>query len=465
MLTNRLAIAMTSLALAIGGVLSSFAFGASSSESIPTFNVTLTPNWVSQLDSASLNYQNLWIYGKSPTTPYRSPDSQHHVQRYLLLDPRVTDSDGHRGSDEWWFVIQRYWPSSYPAQNHGDWGTEVNFHNVAGDAGPDGGVGWGFGTGVSSLALCWPSNDPTPVMNVEPNQPQNELPLPNPSRDAWHTYVVHFVAGRTDGSTMRPGAITVWADGGASPVIDKTGINTVQRARANDGRSYTQQWMQLWEGDYTRNLASQSTVRLALTRIGTTLGAALADRPTVDATNASGQYYVGSGTNAGAPSITDAGGIAASAAAVPASLGGGGPTAAGAPATPTTTSAATTPVVTAPLATPTGSSRAGQPTRTGTGGMKTDDISSVSPAPVVYWGGRPFADWGDLRSYLSRRGVQLNRFLVNHPTVARRLGLKPLPWDGKSFYVRARFAVWLKAHGMSTRSWSKQHPGQLERLA
>ncbi len=83
------------------------------------------------------NHQAVWVYPKSPTTPYRSPDSQAQQSRYLLLDPRATDSDGRSGRDEWWFVIERNWPSEFDPYRHGDWGRLVNFHNVAGDVGWD----------------------------------------------------------------------------------------------------------------------------------------------------------------------------------------------------------------------------------------------------------------------------------------------------------------------------------------
>jgi hypothetical protein len=286
----------------------------------PAYNVTLTPNYLSPSDARSSDYQAVWIYAKSPTTPYVSPDSQALQGRYLLLDPRQTDADGRRGRDDWWFVIQRYWPSSYQPSNHGNWGREVNFHNVAGDAGPGGGIGWGFGSGVSSLALDWLPGARAPQFTVEPNAPQNNLPLPPVSRNAWHTYVVHFIAGRTDGTTAHPGAITVWADGANKPVIDLHDINTVQRAKGPDGHWYVQRWMQLWEGDYTQNLQAVSTVRLTLTRIGATLQQALADRPTIVGTSVAGQFYSGSGANDGAPSVTRVGSVAAGDKAIPSSL-------------------------------------------------------------------------------------------------------------------------------------------------
>ena len=105
--------------------------------------------------------------------------------------------------------------------------------------------------------------------------------LPVPTRDRFHTYVVHFIAGRTDGSTPRAGAFQVWADGADKPVINLRNINTLQRA---DG--VTQKWMQLWEGDYTRALPQIARQSFTLTRIGRTLAEALADRPTSMGTTA-----------------------------------------------------------------------------------------------------------------------------------------------------------------------------------
>ena len=51
----------------------------------------------------------------------------HQQSRYLLLDPRATDSDGRVGRDEWWFVIERNWPSGFDQYEHGAWGMFVNF--------------------------------------------------------------------------------------------------------------------------------------------------------------------------------------------------------------------------------------------------------------------------------------------------------------------------------------------------
>jgi hypothetical protein len=278
-----------------------------SDDLLPTYEIRLTPNYLQPSDDPSDDFQAVWLYPKSPTTPYRSPDSFKQQTRYLLLDPRYTDADGRRGHDEWWFIIERNWPASYQSANHGEWGASANFHNVAGDAGSaengDGGVGTGFGDKVSALALAWLPGRPAPTINVEPQSDARNMLLPVPTRDAWHTYVIHWIAGRTDGSTPRPGAITVWADGNVKPVIDRSNINTVSRAEGQDGRSYTQRWMVLWEGDYTRALPIPATTRYVLTRIGKTLAEALADRPVPAGASLAGQYYGGSGPDYGPPTI------------------------------------------------------------------------------------------------------------------------------------------------------------------
>ena len=139
---------------------SSLGGNTSPPDPIETWEITLTPNYVSPADGVASNYQSVWIYPKSPTTPYRSPDSEHQQSRYLLLDPGATDSDGRIGRDEWWFVIERNWPSDFNQYEHGAWGFLVNFHNVAGD------VGWNTGSPVSALALTW-GRTPAPSFALE----------------------------------------------------------------------------------------------------------------------------------------------------------------------------------------------------------------------------------------------------------------------------------------------------------
>jgi hypothetical protein len=130
---------------------------------LEAYRVRLTPNYVSPMDDPSSNLQAVWAYARSPTTPWRSPDSLHHVARYLLVDPRSKDSQGRPGVDEFWLVIQRRWPASFDPKEHGKWGTLVNLHNVAGD------VGWNDGSGVSAVGLVWLGASPAPAFHLEYN--------------------------------------------------------------------------------------------------------------------------------------------------------------------------------------------------------------------------------------------------------------------------------------------------------
>ena len=235
-------------------------------------------------------------------------------------------------------MIERNWPSSFDPYKHGEWGRLVNFHNVQND------VGWDTGNGVSALALDWVAA-PAPQLTLEYLDGGKPHYLPTPTRDTFHTYVVKFVAGRTDGTTVRPGALTVWADGADTPAINLQQINTLQRYNG-----VTQKWMQLWEGDYTRGLQQTSTQSFVLTRIGGTLAEAIADRPIATGSNASGQFYTGNGTNLGAPTATAIASRTANQSLIPPSLGGSTtpPPTTTTPPPPTTTTPTPTPTPTPP---------------------------------------------------------------------------------------------------------------------
>ena len=92
---SRLHVLLMSLAAVIAACAAG-AHGAGGGDPLPTFDVTITPNWLSPYDDPASNYQAVWIYPKSPTTPYRSPDSQKQVTRYMLLDPRSRTRTGAR---------------------------------------------------------------------------------------------------------------------------------------------------------------------------------------------------------------------------------------------------------------------------------------------------------------------------------------------------------------------------------
>ncbi len=177
--------------------------------------------------------------------------------------------------------------------------------------------GWNTGSSVSALALDWLPGAAAPQFTIEYHDGGKPHYLPTPSRNEFHSYVVHFIAGRTDGTTARAGALTVWADGSGSPAVDLRDINTLQRA---DGA--TQKWMQLWDGDYTRNLQVVARTQFALTRVGRTLAEALADRPVVIGSTAQGQHYDGSGDNLGAPTVTQITSRLTGATRIPPGIGG-----------------------------------------------------------------------------------------------------------------------------------------------
>ena len=59
------------LTLAVVAVVASIAgyAGASDNDPLPTWSVTLTPNWVSPQDGAASNYQNVWVYSEVLDNP------------------------------------------------------------------------------------------------------------------------------------------------------------------------------------------------------------------------------------------------------------------------------------------------------------------------------------------------------------------------------------------------------------
>lgn len=305
-------------------------------DTIPVFELAIYPGWLSTYDSPSLDATGGWIYPQSPTTPYNAPNGK-PPQRYLLLDPRYTDSAGRKGNDEWWFIVERFWPTDY----HPDTSDrDPNWHNAPGDAGNSagapGGIGWApnFGSGVSGLAADYGVGGPEVsdpgqwlwricLLCAWRSQGGFDAPI-RVKLGEWNTIVIYWVAGRTDGSTVRPGEVTVWLNGADTPVLDRKNINTVQRAKSPaDGQMYTQRWMTFWEGAYTIHLKSTPYKKqIALTRMGKTLAEALADRPTKQSDNF-GSLYRAYGSYPRS-TLTELAGRDPAAARIPKSLGGNG---------------------------------------------------------------------------------------------------------------------------------------------
>ena len=265
----------------------------------------LGPNWSNSSSSAEMaqNINATWIFPIANL--YKAPNGVDAAA--LLLDPRYQDANGKAGVDEWWFHMNMGWPSSFDP-NDGSWNTFANAHNVAGDAGPGGGVGWGFGNGVSAFECLWNKGWTAPAMHFEQAAPSTGLDifLPTPPRDAMQTYDVKFRAGRTDGTTVRPGEVEVYAAGAL--VMKKTNINTVQKAVGPDGQTYVQRWMSVpWAGHYTAWISKRSACWFTMPGVGFTQAAAQAMSCAPGQTPAeslASQLYNGHGPDLGAPTLT-----------------------------------------------------------------------------------------------------------------------------------------------------------------
>ena len=209
----------------------------------------------------------------------------------MLLDPRAKDVNGISGQDEWWAIMHRLWPASYDPSQHGQWGRSATSTTSPGTPARAQASAGASAQACSALALDWLSNKPSPSLGVlaaygsegGANHPLSVVP-----RDKWQTYTMHWVAGRTDGTTPRQGLVEIWENANDTPKLRRAGINTIQKAKASDGKIYVQKWMQLWEGDWTQNLQKASSVSLALTQSGRTFQAALAEGPARFHSNVSG---------------------------------------------------------------------------------------------------------------------------------------------------------------------------------
>lgn len=270
----------------------------------------LAPNWSNSASAAEMqqNINATWLFPNAGL--YVAPNGKDAGA--LLLDPRYKDAAGKDGIDEWWFHMHMGWPSSFDP-NDGSWNTFANAHNIAGDAGNvengnQGGIGWqaNFGTGVSAFECLWNKGQASPAMHFENAGPLDIL-VPLPTRDAMHVYDVKFRAGRTDGSTVRPGEVEVWADGAL--VKKLSNINTVQRAKGPvDGQLYVQRWMSVpWAGHYSAWLSKRSEHWFNMHGVGTTQAQAAASIITPTQTPAEAlatQAYNSHGPDGGPPTLT-----------------------------------------------------------------------------------------------------------------------------------------------------------------
>jgi hypothetical protein len=214
-----------------------------------------------------------WLKFMSPTT---------NGPRLLHVGGSGADSQ-----DEWWVGVRERFDSGWADAQGG--GFYLNFHNVAKDVGNtgSGGIGWGFGSGVSALALAYGGSNPAVPsrhrLHLEyAGLPGYEVALPDPGLGKWFSLVIHVVFGRTDGTSKRPGSIQVWYDGNDSPAVDLRNINILQRAtNPANGQTYTQEYVDAWQGGPYRGRSCGTTVastsQTVATRFGRTLPEMLAD--------------------------------------------------------------------------------------------------------------------------------------------------------------------------------------------
>ena len=253
------------------GVLAGMAWGSSpTTTSLNAYDVTLTPNWISPSDPRVVQLPGgvalpvvaddaVPLAGQLPAAeplPAARP-ARHRRRRSARLGRLVVHHPA---------LLARRATLVEPRDRGA--GRSTSTTSPATRA-RNGGVGWGFGSGVSSLALDWLPGAPSPQIASNRTRPTRTTRCRcQPRRLAHVRRALHRRPHRRQHRAR--GSVTVWADGSDTPAISLNNVNTVQRAKGPDGNWYTQRWMQLWEGDYTGGLPVKSTVRLALTRIGTT---------------------------------------------------------------------------------------------------------------------------------------------------------------------------------------------------
>jgi hypothetical protein len=290
--SNAFRLALAAAVLAGFAVTFTIHAGADDGVPLPTFEVGVAPYTTERLDPSKC-YQFEWLRFHSPTVPGDAD---------RLLHVGGSGPDVH---DEWWIALDEKIGPGWDAPGGG--GYYLNFHNASVDVGNTGGggIGWGFGSGVSAVGLVYgPATALAPSRNrlhlEYAGIPGDEVALPDPGIGTWFSILVHVVFGRTDGTTARPGSIQVWYDGQDKPVVDLRDIDTLQRAtNPADGQSYVQQWVDVWQGGpYGRGEPCASigpvtrTSETVAARFGTTIRQMLDDTQVqIDADNSYGSVH------------------------------------------------------------------------------------------------------------------------------------------------------------------------------
>lgn len=201
---------------------------------------------------------------------------------------------------EWWILGSILIPASYPVTGRNF--ATINPHNSSYDVGPSGigGVGWGFGSGVSALHIFFANGQEAPLLdndfsfNINPSPSTKWNVVLDVERDKRYDIAMRVIFGRLDkelglaGPGVAGGGIGDHPNGGAGRAwvyvngelkADTGNRNTLQRATAPDGKTYTQTCLhRCWDGAYcVPGLPAAISMERTASRIGRTLAEALAD--------------------------------------------------------------------------------------------------------------------------------------------------------------------------------------------
>ena len=83
---------------------------------------------------------------------------------------------------------------------------------------------------------------------------------------------------------------------------------------------------------------------------------------------------------------------------------------------------------------------------------------------ALVWKEKRFPHGAALQAFVEKRGGDWERFLARNPSITRSLDVRPLRWDGATFYTREGFSRWLRVRGQNLREWTAAHPGAVSGL-
>lgn len=251
---------------------------------IPRWNVTL-PAGAGVGTNGRIGW---WRQYKTSSFPLGSLPAPH------LATPASTAA-GVVESWEWWYATSIVIPTSFPTFAGKHFAT-TNPHNSAFDVGNSGsgGIGWGFGSGVSSVHVFYNASGALELY-VEPSPSTTYVLVPSVVKGQRYDIVVRWIMGRTDlelglagpgnpgggiGNHPNGGQGRVYAAVDGNWVVDTGNRTTLQRAmNPSDGKTYTQTIAErFWDGSYTTvGLSTSVVMEKTATRMGRTKDEMLVD--------------------------------------------------------------------------------------------------------------------------------------------------------------------------------------------